>query len=71
MWRGAPKAITATAHKLAGLVYTMLQSEASYVDAGQQYYEQQYRARAVQNLKRKAQAQGFQLLPTQACNTTT
>jgi hypothetical protein len=34
-------------------------------------YEQQYRARAVQNLKRKAQARGFQLLPTQACNTTT
>jgi hypothetical protein len=34
---GAPKAITATAHRLARLVYTMLQSAASYVDAGQQY----------------------------------
>jgi transposase len=71
MWRGAPKAITATAHKLARLVYTMLQSGPSYVNAGQQYYEEQYRARGVQNLKRKAQAPGFQLLPAQACNTIT
>ena len=38
---GAPKAITATAHKLARLVYSMLRYGTAYVDAGQQAYEQQ------------------------------
>jgi hypothetical protein len=71
MWRGEPKAITATAHKLARLVYTMLLSGASYVDAGPQYCEEQYRVRAVQSLKHKAQALGFQLRPTETCNTIT
>src|SRR5437879_13549267 len=33
---GAPKAITATAHKLARLVYSMLRYGTAYVDEGQQ-----------------------------------
>jgi transposase len=37
---GAPKAMTATAHKLARLVYSMLRYGTAYVDAGQQAYEQ-------------------------------
>ena len=36
---GAPKAITATAHKLARLIYSMLRYGQDYVDAGAQYYE--------------------------------
>ena len=36
---GAPKAITATAHKLARLVYSMLRYGQEYVDAGAEYYE--------------------------------
>jgi transposase len=59
---GAPKAITATAHKLARLVYTMLKHGTAYVDAGQEYYEERYRSRVVQNLKRKAQELGFSLV---------
>lgn len=59
---GAPKAITATAHKLARLVYTMLKHGTAYVDAGQEYYEERYRTRVVQNLKRKAQELGFSLV---------
>ena len=39
---GAPKAITATAHKLARLIYTMLRYGQEYVDAGAEYYERQY-----------------------------
>ena len=35
---GAPKAITATAHKLARLIYTMLRYGQEYVDAGAEYY---------------------------------
>jgi transposase len=59
---GAPKAITATAHKLARLVYSMLKHGTAYVDAGQDYYEERYRSRVVQNLKRKAQEFGYQLV---------
>lgn len=59
---GAPKAITATAHKLARLVYSMLRYGTAYVDAGQEAYEREYRDRVVQQLKRKAQAFGFTLM---------
>ena len=59
---GAPKAITATAHKLARLVYAMLKHGSAYVDAGQDYYEKGYRRRVIQNLKRKAQELDYQLI---------
>jgi transposase len=59
---GAPKAITATAHKLARLVYSMLRYGTAYVDAGQQAYEQKYRDRVLTNLQRKAKAFGYQLV---------
>jgi transposase len=62
---GAPKAITATAHKLARLVYAMLTHGTAYVDAGQEYYEERYRSRVVQNLKRRAQGLGFELVAIQ------
>jgi len=59
---GAPKAITATAHTLARLVYSMMRYGAAYVDAGQQAYERQYRDRMLTNLQRKARAFGYQLV---------
>jgi transposase len=59
---GAPKAITATAHKLARLVYSMLRYGTAYIDAGQQAYEQQYRDRVLTNLQRKAKVFGYQLI---------
>ena len=59
---GAPKAMTATAHKLARLVYSMLRYGTAYVDAGQQAYEQKYRDRVLTNLQRTAQAFGYQLV---------
>jgi transposase len=65
---GAPGAITATAHKLARLVYSMLRHGTPYVDAGQQAYEQQYRDRVVRNLKQNALAFGFALIPMQETN---
>ena len=58
-----PKAITATAHKLARLVYFMLTKGQAYVEAGQQYYEERYRERVVQNLTRRARDLGFELAP--------
>ena len=49
---GAPKAITATAHKLARLIYSMLRYGQDYVDAGAEYYESQYQQRALRAAKR-------------------
>ena len=60
---GAPKAITATAHKLARLIYTMLRDGQEYADAGAEYYEQQYQDRALRAAKRRAAQLGYQLVP--------
>jgi transposase len=53
---GAPKAITATAHKLAKIVYNRLTHGKAYVDRGAQYYDQPYRQRAVKHFRRRAEA---------------
>jgi hypothetical protein len=59
---GAPKAITATAHKLARLIYTMLKYGTTYVRQGMDEYEQQYRDRMVKNMTRRAKALGYTLV---------
>ncbi len=62
---GSPKAITATAHKLARIFYSLLKNGTDYVDQGQDYYEQQYRERATKNLKKRASFLGFELVPVE------
>jgi transposase len=59
---GAPKAITATAHKLARLIYSMMKHGKEYTDVGQDYYEQQYKSRAIKNIKTRARQLGFELV---------
>jgi transposase len=61
-----PRANTATAHKLARMVYFMLTRGEAFVDQGQQRYEEQQRERSVAALKRRAAALGFQVTPTGA-----
>jgi hypothetical protein len=63
---GAFKAITATAHKPARLVYSMLNNGTSYADFGQDNYEERYRSRVVQDLKGKALHLGFELITFQS-----
>lgn len=60
---GAPKAITATAHKLARILYRMLTTGETYRELGENYYEQQYQARVVANLTKRAKEFGFVLIP--------
>lgn len=65
---GTPKAITATAHKLARIFYRLWSSGGSYDDPGVNYYEQRYQEQIVKGLRKKAQALGFDLVaasPTQ------
>jgi transposase len=61
---GTPKAVVATAHKLARLVYRLLKHGEAYVAQGMEDSEQAYRERVVKNLIRKAKELGYQLLPT-------
>ena len=60
---GAPKAITAAAHKLARIFYHLWTSGDAYFDPGSNAYEQQYQDRMLRNLKKKAQAFGMKLIP--------
>jgi len=56
---GAPKAITAMAHKLAVLVYRMLRWGHEYVDKGMQYYEDRHREQQIRFLKKRAATLGL------------
>ena len=60
---GAPVAVTATAHRLARIVYFMLKYKQPYRDQGADYYEEQHRARVIRNLERKAAKLGMRLEP--------
>jgi transposase len=60
---GSPKAITATAYKLARLVYRMLKHGTAYVMQGLAAYEAQFRERTVKHLTKKARALGYDLVP--------
>lgn len=64
--RGMPKAITATAHKLARIVYMMLTRGAQHVEQGQIQYEQQYQERRLKSLQKQAATLGYTLLPATA-----
>ena len=57
-----PKAVTATAHKLARLIYTMLCKGEEYTDQGQAYYEERYRERVLQQLAKRAEKLGMKLV---------
>lgn len=63
---GAPKAITAMAHKLARLVYRMLKWGHEYVDKGLQHYEERHRQQQVQLLTKRAAKLGLQIVEPQA-----
>jgi predicted AAA+ superfamily ATPase len=60
---GPAKATTATAHKMARIVYHMLKYKKAYADPGESHYEQQYRERTIRNLKRRAANLGMELVP--------
>lgn len=63
---GKGKAVVATARKLAVLFYNTLRHGTSYVDPGANAYEERYRQRSVDNLRRRAKGLGFELVPATA-----
>ncbi|MBD2249480.1 IS110 family transposase [Nostoc sp. FACHB-888] len=66
---GTPKAITATAHKLARIFYRLWTTGGNYQDIGMDYYEQRYQERVINNLQKKALALGFELVIQPEANT--
>jgi transposase len=56
---GAPKAITATAHKIARIFYQMWKYRTPYQDLGADYYEQRYKQRLLSNMKKTAKQIGY------------
>lgn len=60
---GGKGAVTATAHKLACLVYRMLKYGKEYVQQSIEQYEQKVRKQVERSLQRKAAALGYQLIP--------
>ena len=60
---GTAKAVTATAHKLALILYNMIKTGVEYIESGAQYYEELYKERSLRNLERKAEKLGLTLVP--------
>ena len=61
---GKPKAITATARKLAILVYRMLRHELTYSEQSSADYDRQQRSRILRGLRKRAASLGFELVDT-------
>jgi transposase len=59
---GMPKAITATAYKLARILYALLTTGSTFLDPGQDAYERAHTARVVRSLSRRARDLGYQLV---------
>jgi transposase len=59
---GAPAAITATAHKLARIVYLALKHGLPYVRQTQEEYEAQIKEKQIRALKRKARQMGLEVI---------
>jgi len=62
---GPAKAITATAHKLALLIYRMFRHGMKYVEQGQQAYERHYQERTRRLLAKRVRQMGYAMVSLQ------
>lgn len=62
---GAAEGITATAHKLARIIYRLLKYGEDYVREGMEQYERKYQERKLKSLKKTATSLGFELVQMQ------
>ena len=65
---GAPKAITATARKIACLFYRLLKHGKDYVELGIECYEKKYKENLVGKLEKMAKRLGYDLVRKQELN---
>ena len=64
----ADRTIRPHAHKLVWIFYRLWTTGGDYQDPGMDYYEQRYRQRTVNNLQKRAQQLGFELIPQPQAN---
>lgn len=62
---GAAEAITATAHKLARIIYRLIKHGEAYVRQGMEDYERKFQERKLQALRKTAMSMGFNLIAKQ------
>jgi len=62
---GPSEAITATAHKIAKIIYFMLRDKTDYYDLGENYYQEKFREILIKKLHKQAANFGFYLEPLQ------
>ena len=62
---GRPQAITATAHKLARIVFHLLSTKEAYTESVFHKTEEQTIRRAQSRLRRQAAQLGFQVIPAE------
>jgi hypothetical protein len=60
--KGPASAVTATAHKIARLYYSLVKNGTEYQEQGARAYEERERERIVSSLKKRARAFGFELV---------
>jgi len=60
---GTPKAVTATAHKIARIIYCLVSRHIQYDESHFAKHEQQHRKRTERRLRNQARDLGFQLIP--------
>ncbi len=58
---GAPKAITATAYKLARIFYTVMQYGVAYPKRSEEEFANEHQKRMEQNLHRRAKELGYEV----------
>ena len=63
---GAAEGVTATAHKLARILYRLLKYGEAYVKEGLEEYERKYQERKIKHLQKTAASMGIELVPAQA-----
>jgi transposase len=63
---GAPKAITATAHKLACVIYHMLKYQEDYLPVDMAIHDLQAQERRLRHLRSEAEMLGYQIVELQA-----
>ena len=62
---GKAKAITATARKLALIIYCMLRDRTPYREQPAAVYDERHRKRVLHGLRKRAQSLGFDLVQTE------
>ena len=60
---GAPKAVTATAAKLAVIFYSMVKFQNEYKALEVSYYDENYKKRVFKSVKNRAKSLGYKLVP--------